>query len=223
MSKILITGDSFACGEWSGHKGKNSPNVATSILDKLFENDGHEVIVDCTPGGSDYNSLNSIEKHKDKVDTIIYYKTCPSRMLEDHEHAKNLLKDNENDLYKTLQQLNDEVYYKLENTSHRVFLIGGLNKITKDVNVEYILPSILEHLTDKTFPEYEFGVDFIESYKKCADDGCVNLNDLNSILDLSKKFISTIMDTGNTLLKPDGAHPNREGITILYNLIRDKI
>ena len=139
------------------------------------------------------------------------------------QSAKQLMHNNNYDLFLTLDQLDNQVYRKLEELKQRVFLIGGISKITKDVNVEYVLPSVLEYLTNKTFPQYELGMGFIATYRRLYKEKLISIADFNQVLNKFGKFSEIINHPDNHILRPDGGHPNREGITILYNLIRDKI
>lgn len=219
MSKILLTGDSFASGEWTRTA---TTYCATPILSSLLENDGHEVITEAHPGGNDYNSLKSISKHKDDVDVIIFYKTCPSRILEQYDVADAELKAHNYILDETLKHINDSIFYKLENLSNRVFLIGGLNKIDRNVDVEFVLPSVLELLTKEEFPQYELGVRFLELYKKFYNRGLITSTQLEEATIKCEEFLDLINRSSPHFTENDG-HPNGNGIKITYNTFKDKI
>ena len=196
--KILITGDSWASGEWNRNdKGEYN---SVPVMNKLLEQDGHEVIVSGNPGGSDIVSINTATKYSNEVDVIIFYKTPAQRSIRDTSHPdvvkmiKQLFKNGDYDFDIAITKLDNATYRSLEELNSRVFLIGGLDKIKQKVDVEYVLPSLIEELIGTEIPSH---------FKEW---------DVDKVL---KEYPNYFF--------PDGMHPNRKAIKHTYNLIKDKI
>jgi hypothetical protein len=221
--KILITGDSWAGGEWPYCEGW-CDRLPLPILAPLLETDGHEVITEFHPDGNDYLSLISIARNS-KVDLTIFYKTCSTRSLRDIGEAKYILQNNDNDLMKSLLHIDNDIFRRLESLPSRVFLIGGLNKIVQDVNVEFIVPSLIEELTGEEVPQYCGQKDFFKTLKQIHTDKVIDDSQLQVGLDIMTSFENVVDIFSNypEYFYPDWAHPNRQAIEHTYNLIKDKI
>lgn len=76
--KILVTGDSWAAGDWNVPFGNTKFNP---ILKNLLQEDGNEVVFAPHPGESDLPALQSIKKYIEEVDFAIFFKTEISRLL----------------------------------------------------------------------------------------------------------------------------------------------
>ena len=190
--KILITGDSWASGEWV-----QTIYGPDAILPRLLGQDGHEVVLIAHPAGSDVESLRSAVDYNHAVDVIIFYKTSTQRILRDPRSStlvKELLEKNNSNFDAVERELDNHTYRTLEELDCRVFLIGGLDKIKQKVDVEYVLPSLIEELIGTEIPSH---------FKEW---------DVDKVL---KEYPNYFF--------PDGMHPNRKAIKHTYNLIKDKI
>ena len=190
--KILITGDSWASGEWV-----QTIYGPDAILPRLLGQDGHEVVLIAHPAGSDVESLRSAVDYNHAVDVIIFYKTSTQRILRDPRSStlvKELLEKNNSNFDAVERELDNHTYRTLEELDCRVFLIGGLDKIKQKVDVEYVLPSLIEELTDS---------DVLNHYDE---------TDIDNILRQCPEYFY-----------PDGNHPNHKGIKHTYNLIKAQL
>lgn len=77
--RVLVTGDSWAAGEWS--TSEDGQHKFDPVLVQLLEADGHSVIHCPHPGGNDLQSLSSIVEHYHEVDRVIMFKTETCRTI----------------------------------------------------------------------------------------------------------------------------------------------
>lgn len=77
--RVLVTGDSWAAGEWS--TDESGQHKFDPVLVQLLTADGHTVIHRPHPGGNDLQSLDSIVEHYHEVDRIIMFKTETCRSI----------------------------------------------------------------------------------------------------------------------------------------------
>ena len=194
---ILITGDSWSSGAWVIKE--DGRRVSTPVLSISLERDGHEVILKDFPGGNDFMALDEAVKYSDEVDIIIFYKTLTERIIRDqHPRVEKMIKESFNagddEFEEIIEKLDDMIYRTLEGLNCRVFLIGGLCKIDQKVNVEYVLPSLIEELTDEEVPDNYTVSDIVDILHRCP-----------------KHFY------------PERMHPNRKAVAHTYNLIKEKI
>ena len=222
---ILITGDSWACGAYTNEKVdgqySNFTHKPIQVLKPLLEQDKHNVDINCYPGGSDKDVLKSLkETFKNKsYDLVIYYKTCVLRSV-----TRDII-EKEQGLRNAIVTLNNEVYKKLEELDCKVFLIGGLDKITKDVNVEYVLPSLPEYLLNEELGEHIDGADFFNEFKNWYyHSNFITEEDIEFANEIMMDSISAMkkFSTNNDLF-PDYGHPGKEATEKFYELIKDKL
>lgn len=77
--KILLTGDSWAAGDWNQARFRRSLDYQP-VLQDLLVVDNNEVILKPGPGEADLSSLTAIRKYANSVDLIIFFKTQTSRL-----------------------------------------------------------------------------------------------------------------------------------------------
>jgi hypothetical protein len=196
--KILVIGDSWAAGEWT--KNINGTHGSVPVLGSLLKKDGYEVVIRAHPGGSDIASLEFIDMCKNNIDLIIFYKTSTQRSLRTNSNSKiskkikESFKNGDYNFEQAIADLDNHTFRTLEELDNRVFLIGGIGKVKQKVDVEYVLPSLIEELTNEEVPDYFDDLDILHFLEKYPEH-----------------------------FFPDGMHPNRRSIEYTYDLIKDKI
>lgn len=73
--KVLVTGDSWAAGDWNLPNNTVSHVIFSPILVDLFKNDGCTVIHHPHPGQSDLPSFLKIQENIKNVNFVIFFKT----------------------------------------------------------------------------------------------------------------------------------------------------
>jgi len=79
MKRVLIMGDSWACGEWQG-KFPHSRVVHPGTR-RYLEEAGHDVITVADPGASNWAQLNRLASHQGSTEVIVWFFTDPLRDL----------------------------------------------------------------------------------------------------------------------------------------------
>lgn len=221
--RILIAGDSWACGAYTNEKENSARNAnfthkPIQVLKPLLENDSHDVFIACNPGGNDKGSLINVKKNiKNDIDLVIFYKTCTLRSVE-LSGIKKL------GLQGAIDNFNNWLYRELEKLPMRVFLIGGLDKIAEHVDVDYVLESLPEFLLKEPFPKHSGGRDFFDNFKNWYNYNEVTFEDLelaNNLMMDSIKMHRVFADNQDYF--PDLGHPGKKSTELFYELIKEKI
>lgn len=216
---ILVTGDSWAAGEWDSSKDDpfmwRSTHSTASYL---------ELFYDCTtillpnPGWDDFESIYFCQKLDDLVDYIIFFKTCGLRgcQMEDHP-ARDFGFSDTNDpdtpdnILKQGLIVNQVVYHFLKKFESKLILIGGLNKIGGDgldLNTVLTIPSIIEKYDSNAKDTELFGWenmwDFYKDKVKKNKEYRKSLLDIMKLFEVKRNYLNSRPD----LYYPDGKHPN---------------
>ncbi len=219
--KILITGDSWAAGEWDTTKGDNINFHARdhSFARYLAETDKFTIIYTPFPGHGDPVSLNHVmDRHDlDEIEYIIFVKTCATRGFSylTKEAFPHWFK--ENSIVTKITWMNDIVYGNLMKISNKLILLGGIEKIRSSFDCFLKLPSITEFLYPKFIDSEYFGdikyiKDMLDKDKFSAD-----------LLLTSAKRKIDFWNTHPEHFYPDGAHPNRKAHKKLANFLLEHI
>lgn len=205
--RILITGDSWSQGEWGGlnvdyrvtHKG----------IEQYLIDDGHDVV---NVGQGGYNNAESFNAIKGEFDHLIFFWSDPLRQATWEElNSKN-----------PLQLIEEHTDYYMEQLDQfpLVSLIGGCAKI-KYYNyipdIKYVIPSMSETIVPEfedtpymTSHEWE---DIWKNIKNPSDQWKQEILDITDLTDNKYKLWQERKD----YFWPDGYHPNRHGIRIVYD------
>lgn len=222
---ILVTGDSWAAGEW----------ISTDDPDKEFN---HRVIhsmaayleqlYECTtvyypnPGWHDYESVLACNTYADSCDYIIYFKTCPLRVFNMRGPVEiSLDMWDEGNIYQIAHDVNCDIYRHLKPYEEKMILFGGLTKICEwaqdYMNCFDIYPSVLELFDNKVQDTPIMGFEnmwevFVD--KKYRD----------SLLELMETFArkKEYMKKRPQHYFPDNLHPNQITQQKLAIMIGDK-
>lgn len=202
--KILITGDSWGCGEWLNKDGDY--HVAHSGIEQYLQDDGYEV-KNVSVGGN--NNLQSLELAKsESFDHLIFFFTDPLRQSKFEEFSTLSPKQ-------IAQEHTDYVCSYLKYFP-KVTLIGGCAKVETDT-VDYVIPSVSELIVPgfKDSP-YMISWEWEDHWK----------NVKNPSAEFKQEMIDISNEAGpkHQLWKdypeyfwPDGYHANRHGIRIVYD------
>lgn len=238
--KILIAGDSWGKGEWSYTKGVYG--LTHGGFEQYLIDDGH-IVHNISQGA--INQLQVLDKlhhvqngtffsywsseHLDLTevhrletyDYIFVFVTDLFRGSTLHERYWIVNNSRENVLYQ-LNLLKEDFLRKLNDFNVKMYLLGGLNKVThEDVkdykNIEVIIPSIIEFLLPHFVTFEVFFNDALNSiYSSIPND--LDPDYLDYVYSQVKKFDSLINEKYFSL---DGRHPDREGHMKIYEQIKN--
>jgi hypothetical protein len=201
---ILITGDSWAAGEW------DKKQVITHCgLQEYFMNAGYSVKNISKPGGT----LEEIVSKLDNEDLSLYdyifvIVTCTNRTVTNkftnQENFFNLIPFNKETIIHRHKNILDNFFQQLNNYNKPIYLLGGLSVVPSALgyqNLKVALPSILKFILPKLAKDYEFFFHLGNSYPKHIDKDTIDWmwqqNKIWEQIQSSKYF------------REDGYHPNR--------------
>ena len=123
MSKILIAGDSWACGEWplpgethkTGHESLRHRGIA-----HWLEQQGHEVTQQAEGGHSNFDQIKHLGENLDhhSFDLVVFVVTDP---LRDEKHIRNTWAEHQAQIQEAWQG----VWDRLGGFDHPIHLVGG--------------------------------------------------------------------------------------------------
>jgi hypothetical protein len=207
---ILIAGDSWGCGEWSG---TNNPYHVTHLgLEHFLIEYGCSVINLSEAGSTNYTQAEKIklELSHTKPDVIIWFQTDPMRdlgSLDSNTFPKSLA-----EMKVVQQQRLDTVYEKLNNLRMPIYCIGGVTKLDETLLVKYnnlkpIIPSVIEM--------------FGGTQPSCWISSWIQLDSLkvsdNLLTELEEVAATTFLP--REWFFPDGVHPNRKAHYRIFEYI----
>jgi hypothetical protein len=217
MKNILIGGDSWGCGEW-GWINRKKYGVLHPGLEQYLVDSGFAV-VNCSKGAScNKKSIERIAHQADlsDYDHIVWFQSDPLRDLRPYKNFNSMFASYQELLDRSNDLLNSH-YRLLNQLDNKVICIGGCSKLNADIgNYENLIPAVAS-MIELLLPDFSapnvWHSDWIDIINSSIDE---NLLDQ---LVADKKIQDQI---GNeSIFKPDGFHPNREGHLILFNTIRE--
>jgi hypothetical protein len=243
---ILITGDSWACGEWDG-QGDHRSNISHGGLAHYLRQHGHTVINLGKGGGSNLESASRVTDFlaeengfADQVDCAIVFQT------EWHRDAVNpwnlgefALVDYDYTLFR--DRLIARFYYNLSATAQqaqtKIYLVGGCSDTVWMDQFEQVYPGVQvacqswvnlminnNHRIDQPCfsrfgPETEPLIAYAKS-KMNSDNIHALLEDLTLAESRNSQW-SQLAD--QDLLCVDRTHPNRQAHKILFDFLIERI
>ena len=234
---IIVTGDSWAAGEWDETKGDEkeqfdwrSKHSTGWYLEKLTD---YNVINMPNPGWDDIESCCTLNQIGHLADYIIFFKTCGLRSVQHEHHEGRTIKfgfDLKNFKYKNVIKhglaVNHVIYDVLKKYESKLILLGGLNKIARtglDLKTIYTLPSIIEFFDHNAKDTEVFGWEYMwDFYKEEVKGDKEYRESLLFMMDVfaeKKRYLSSRPD----LYWPDGKHPNAKAHELLAKHIAEKI
>ena len=222
--RILISGDSWGCGEW-GKDSNNKYKVLHRGLEDYLINDKHIVKNISVAGGSISDTIQNLKKNNiNEYDFVIFFQTDPLRNLRPyHKIYEKFLSFN--DIIKIQDEILDDSYNLLDNIGIKIYCIGGCSKINIDKiknynNLILVLPAITEFL----LPEYNHPLVWASDIIH-RDDILRKLN-YNVVIDISEEKRKQDMLFNKEYAHyfgTDGRHPNRLGHYRIYEYFKDNI
>lgn len=201
---ILITGDSWGCGEWENRNGDFN-NWHTGIEQYLKE-DGYSV-ENVSVGGA--NNLQSLDAIKNKqFDHLIFFFTDPLRQATYAEFVtispKQIVKDHTEQILQALEKYPS------------VTLIGGCVKIHSNGRTQYNIPSISQLvIPDFEDSEYMSSWEWEDHWKNLTNPSDEFKHEIIDIYEKADKKYN-LWKNNPKLFWPDGLHANRHAIKIVY-------
>ena len=203
--RILITGDSWGCGEWDGLNVDY--RVTHTGIEQYLRDDGYNV-KNVSVGGN--NNLQSLELAKtEQFDHLIFFFTDPLRQATFKEFStKNP---------KQIAQEHTDYVCSYLTYFPKVTLIGGCVKVETKQLIDYVIPSVSELL----IPGFK-DTPYMTSHE--WEEHWLNIKKPNTqfkqeILDITEQAGRKyqLWKDHPELFWPDGLHANRKGIRILYD------
>ena len=233
MSKILIGGDSWGCGEWHkicvSHKG----------LEQYFTDAGYIVLNsskgDSTNSESVRRLLGLLEESYTPGDVVFWFKTDTIRDIRPYDTFTEKLKQS-GSIHDLIDSLSDKTYSSLQNLAVKyntsINLIGGYSNlnvqlVSKYSNLLPLVPSMVDFLVGHVPVCSALTKDF----RGISDWGIKNI-DLSSLdYPISQQlidYLDCMYHARDTIFRqpifyPDGDHPNRNGHKLLFDYITKEL
>jgi len=213
--KILIAGDSWGCGEWNIDPTKGCNHKG---LEQYLKDDKHDVKNISYGGLSFYGILEELNYENEKYDYVFVFVTDANRGIEPN---KFWIKNYTYEDYQFRWDTNVKSFVESLDILDigPVFLLGGLTKCydrhVENTKIKIAIPSIFELIIPGS-----------KHYDMCFQDYLFKLDENN----VPKEMVTNIWQQmkifdelfKNTIMYPDGNHPNREGHYKIYQVLKDK-
>lgn len=207
--KILITGCSYACGEWA-NDDNGSYGISHRGTEQYLKMAGHDVVNTSSPGGSNGAALDSIRNRCKNFDLVIFFLTAVSRDIGTYLDGQKVRYSKTHSAVENCKMIADLVLKELNTISvpEKTIVVGALYKIPAN-NYKFKLQfngmDLL--IPDNEFPQHYFNPhDFVEYHARKQ----IDLETLKSQLPHTRdeKFWET-MEKNPQWYRPDGCHWNR--------------
>lgn len=240
---FLVVGDSWGCGEWD----KDCTHNPHRGLEQYLTEDGHQVTNLSNQGISNHDIYQRIETYfrrnpQHDIDAVFVFQTEWTR---DYKHSSgwdNALQANDWNEIKTAEDLGmrwiSRFYRNLSEISAKVgckvYVIGGASDALWLDNIEDHYPGcivVCQSMTNLIINgDHRISTPVFSWYEQKAAELVQQLKAKLSQQELSN--LLTLIDQGyqrEILLRetpkyfyPDGIHPNRQGIRMLYDFLKQK-
>ena len=211
VRSFLITGDSWAAGEFlhnSDYNFVNIERVKKKSIATYLRRYGHTVLHKPITGGCDIDSINVISDYHKNYDYIILFKTDTVRSFRFNSELQSL-NDNFSD---KLNNVSNNIYNALDKFKHKLIMIGGLEKVNESFDCFYTIPSICE-LVDSTFVDVKYycdikAVPYIDA-----------INDKRGVKNCLKEYERKLNFMAQNKHFPDSCHPGKTVHRLLAKLV----
>ena len=222
--RILISGDSWGCGEW-GVDIDNKYKVMHKGIEHYLLNDGHIVENISVPGSSIADAIQNLKKNNiSEYDFAIFFQTDPLRNLRPyHKIYEKFLSFN--DVIKIQDEILDYSYNLLDNIGIKIYFFGGCSKIKINniKNYNNLIP-VLPAITEFLFPEYTHPLVWTSDILHRNDIlKNLNLDVLTGFFEQKRKQDMLFNKEYAHYFGTDGRHPNRLGHYRIYEYFKDNI
>ena len=221
MKKILIGGDSWACGEWQFDK-TNTNTIVHPGLAQYFLDDGFAVI-NCAQGRSSNSEAidRMLDQYaKDKFDYVIWVQTDPLRDLRPYVDFLSKFTKHDQLLVESNRLLNSS-YEKLNQLGKQIICLGGCSKLDPDISKYKNLIPLVDSIIEFLLPDFTHPEIWHSDWIRCTKNAVVstfNEELLDQLLMNKQQQDQLYLEP---LFNPDGQHPNRDGHRIIYDRITE--
>jgi hypothetical protein len=237
--KIIITGDSWGCGEWGDTGGKYT--ILHLGIEQYFTDSGYEVINISKGNNSNIDSLASLTNFLNSnqitaSDIILFIKTDPIRELRPYDTFTDEIIKN-NGINALINKLSSDLYHNIDvlakKYNTKIYLIGGNSSLIPFINDFKNLTPLVSSWVKLMFDNLKIisHDHFADRFIGPSDWTITNI----SIKSLDKDFLHKIVNelyeihTNTKLIfkelifHPDGCHPNRTGHKMLFDYITKEL
>jgi hypothetical protein len=217
---ILISGDSWGCGEWGGDiTNPRFPDREHGIshlgIEQYLIDHGYTVKNIAKAGVGNKVSIDILSTYiKKRYDYIFWFQSDPLRDVRD---IKNKFTDF-NELVKIQQFMLEISYRRLNNFNVPIYCIGGCSKIDSNLISAYrnLIP-IIPSVTELLIPGYQHP-DIWFSYPWFKElDSRVSSHTLDKLLEQWNIF-DKLKDS--KYFQIEAGHPDREGHLVIFNYLK---
>ena len=229
MTRILICGDSWGCGEWN----VECTNVLHPGLDQCLKDAGHLVDNISKGGCSNLDSAARIRtwfERFGRVDSVFVFQTEYSRDFK-HHSAETWNASSIKDLS---GQWVENFYFRLSELAQeyqcRINIIGGASDTVWFDNMGNDYPGCniaCQSLTNLLINDDSRILDPVFSWYGSTTESLLarvktqlNTDELLSVINLGFERESVLKENPQWFY-PDGKHPNRQGHQKLYNFLKE--
>ena len=248
MKTIVITGDSWGCGEWGvntngihSERVNSDPPIVHGGLSDYFEQDGYNIINLSNPGTGPLTYLVELNRFlmvsRNRIEHIFFIQTCIGRdfttqldeetafmkRLPGHHHLTlNYDLNLESNIVGCYRQVYDKLNFIA--TYHRkiINVIGGFTDLpppfSEFSNLNFLIPSWVS-LIDPSLPKCLLVTNAAFDH---LDKKYKNTQEILSYMDAATNRYF-FMKNNEEFFWPDGVHPNRKGHKLLYDAIKSKL
>jgi hypothetical protein len=200
-NKILIAGDSWACGEWGVVNNERRHGITHPGLEQYLTDYGCEVYNVGLGGGCNKGSVNNIISSLTSLspDKIFWFQTDPMRDL--RPYYTDSFPKSVNEMLNCQQELLKKTYEDLNNIGCNIYCLGGVTKLSSSIisysNLIPVIESIAEFFGSESIDIWVS--EWIHHENLCSTE---LIEEVYSIPDPK-----TILP--QNWFHPDGYHPNR--------------
>lgn len=222
--KILITGDSFGCGEWQIDPDLQSKILLHKGIEHYLLEENYDVLNVSIAGSPNKFAIKRLSLVLDfNPDIILWFQSDPLRDLfpfNDFTEKFNTFEE----LIELNNNILDNHYSTLNSLDKKIYCIGGCSKINSNLIVKYnnLIP-LINSVPEFLFPEYKHP-ELWHSGWQAEVHKIQDLKLLTKLLACKVKQCKLITEQRyKDLFWPDGMHPNRIGYYKIYEFIKSKI
>tara|TARA_B100001057_G_scaffold395521_1_gene405067 strand:+ start:1415 stop:2068 length:654 start_codon:yes stop_codon:yes gene_type:complete len=211
--KILISGDSWAMGEWPE---KPEDDIKHKGLEQYLIDTGHQV-TNLSRGGDSLKTIyENLQNIKEIYDYIFVFTVEPFAEIDDNNFWFKTLTYND---YYNRHKESIKNFVQCLNTLDigPIKLIGGsakcLQEYTINTNIEIAIPSIIELLIPG-IRQYDMNFQY---HYHLLNETNIDKVTLEKVVTQAEKWDIIYK---NPIMHPDGNHPNRHGHFEVYKVLK---
>ena len=231
MVKIIITGDSWSCGEWGWDNNDPTTGKYCNLhkgIEQYFKDDNHKVTNVGRGGISNIASTSLLNKKiKNNYDYILFFQTDTFRDPDKYSKTgkfdltqgiKDYLTFSADEFLEIQKELLDKTYNKLNSFNKKIYCMGGTSKLDMNLIKKYPnLVPLIPAITELLCTNYEHPKVWISGW--ASQVSLIKNKDFLNLIRESFYKQKMLKSAYPELFYPDGYHPNRYGHRIIYDYI----